>query len=86
MIANRDEEGTVIIKPRQIITSPGKRGPLNEGVLLGKTSSYNAVGDPFKEAGNVIARKTNMERITAAGHEKNFSPSKIVKLNCTPAY
>lgn len=87
LIANRDpEDGSVITKPRQIITSPGKRGTLTEGVLLGKTSSYNAVGDPFREAGNVIARKTNMDRIAAAGHEKNFSPSKIVKINLTPAY
>ena len=82
----RDEEGAVITKPRQIITSPGKRGTLTEGVLLGKTSSYNAVGDPFKEVGSVIARKTNMEKIVAAGHEKAFSPAKIVKLDYTPAY
>ena len=57
-----------------------------EGVLLGKTSSYNAVGDPFKEVGATIARKTDMAAIHAAGHEKNFSPSKTVKLSYKPPY
>ena len=76
----------MVIAPRQIITSPGKRGPAIDGVLLGKTSSYNAIGDPFKMAGNVIARKTDLTKIHEAGHEKNFSPSKIVKIDITPSY
>ena len=34
----------------------------------------------------MIARKTDMSKIAAAGHEKNFSPSKIVKLSIKPTY
>ena len=76
----------MITAPRNFTTKPGKKGPAIDGVLLSKTSSYNACGDPFVQAGSIIARKTDNDKIAAAGHEKNFSPSKIVKLDYKPPY
>jgi len=75
-----------MIAPKQITTNPSKKGPAIDAVMLSKTSSYNACGDPFVQAGSIIARKTDIDKIQAAGHEKNFSPSKIVKLNYKPPY
>ena len=85
--ARRDEEGNVITQPRQITTKPIKKGPAIDGVMLSKTASYNAVGEPFKDVGRAIAfRKQDNEKIAAAGHEKAFSPSKIVKLSYKAPY
>ena len=74
-----------MIAPKQIITSPMKKGSHINSVMF-STPSFNAVGEPFKEVGAVIARKTNMAKIQEAGHEKVFSPSKIVKLSYKPPY
>lgn len=45
----------MITQPRQITTKPIKKGAAIDGVLLSKTASYNAVGEPFKEVGRAIA-------------------------------
>ena len=77
----------MITQPRQITTKPIKKGPAIDGVMLSKTASYNAVGEPFKDVGRAIAfRKQDNEKIAAAGHEKAFSPSKIVKLSYKAPY
>lgn len=77
-IANRDEDGNVIIHPRNILTKNVKRGSAIDAVLF-DAPSYNAVGDPYKAKGDVIGRKTDRERIMAAGHEMLFKPTKTVK-------
>ena len=86
-IARRDEEGAVITAPKQITTNPIKKGPAIDSVLLSKTKSYNACGEPFKQVGAaIVGRKQDNDKIAAAGHEKVFSPSKIVKLTYKPPY
>ena len=55
--------------------------------MLMPTSSYNAVGEPFQQVGAaIVGRKQDNDKIAAAGHEKVFSPSKIVKLNYKAPY
>ena len=42
--------------------------------------TYNAVGEPFREAGKIIiGRKADKDKIAAAGHEVNFKPARHVK-------
>jgi len=46
----------VLSEPWNMKTNPVKRGPAIENTLFGKCS-YNAIGDPFKEAALKIVMK-----------------------------
>ena len=84
-IAQKDEDGHVITQPRNVLTKKVKKGPALDSTLLAK-SGFIALGDPYKSSFNVTARRQNNEAIAAAGHEKVFNPSKIVKLSYKPPY
>ena len=63
------EEKYVIIDPPNIITNPVKKGPSIDACLFSKPT-YNAVGEPFKEAGKqMMGRKFDRTKVAEAGHE-----------------
>ena len=78
--ARRAEDGQreVIIDPPNIKTGPAKRGKTKDA-LFQKDLGFNCLGDPFKEAGAVISRKTDVERQRQVGNEKAFRPVKNMK-------
>mmetsp|Transcript_12041 Transcript_12041/g.16343 ORF Transcript_12041/g.16343 Transcript_12041/m.16343 type:complete len:210 (+) Transcript_12041:284-913(+) len=49
-------------------------------------ASYNAIGDPFKEAALTMVRKENRETQIAAGNEKAFKPVRHVRQPTNAAY
>ena len=76
-IANRDpEDGSVMIQPRNIMTTGLKKGGIDK--VLFSAPSKNC-DEPYVMPGNAIARKTNMNAITGAGHEKNWTYAKVKK-------
>ena len=68
----------MVIDPRNIITRPVKKGPGIDSVLF-STPGYNAVADPYKQTGNMLARKENRGRQIECGNEKPFRPQSQVK-------
>ena len=62
------------------MTKKVKKGPSIDKVLF-SAPGYNCLGDVWKSNLNITQRKQNNEAIAAAGHEKIFNPSKIVKVN-----
>ena len=80
------EEKYVMIDPPNIVTTGVKKGAAIDSTLFSKPT-YNAVGEPFKEAGkSMLGRKTDTEAIARAGHEVQFKPAKQVKQNMNAAY
>lgn len=77
-IGVRDEDGGVIIQPRNIQTKNVKKGPAIDAVLFSKPS-VNAIGDPWKQLGNITARRQRNDLIEAAGHERVFRPAKTFR-------
>ena len=65
------------IDPPNIRTSPVKKGKV-DSVMFGK-STYNAIGEPFKETALAILRKQDRTKEMAAGNEKPFRPTKNVR-------
>jgi hypothetical protein len=47
-IANKDEDGHVIIGPRNFTTKPPRKGRVDAFVLFKRPPSYNCNGDLFK--------------------------------------
>ena len=86
LVANRDEDGAVIIQPKNITTMPIKKGNIDKVLLGGSNMSYNACGEPYENpAKTSIARRTDMAAITSV-HEKNWVYAKIIKKNYLPPY
>ena len=49
--------------------------------------TYNAVGEPFKEAAKaMVMRNPDKTKIAAAGHEVQFKPAKHMKQPTNAAY
>jgi hypothetical protein len=71
-----DEDGKVIIGPRNFYTNRTKTGA-NDKQLFSKPS-YNCIGDPFKMAAIGMTRTTKKNGHIAAGHDKNFVSAKLV--------
>ena len=76
-IARRDEEGAVIIAPKNITTNNVKKGGVDKALFSHPT--YGCVDEPYKNPGVPLARTTNMGAIANAGHEKNWVFAKKVK-------
>lgn len=76
--ANRDEEGRVIIGPRNFYTKKEKKGKIDSVYFL--KPSYNASGDPYRPmTASAGMRSLTKDGFLKAGHEMNFKPAKIVK-------
>ena len=77
---DRDGENPreVLIDPPNIRTNPVKKGAAIDKVLFGKPG-YNAVGDPYVQTANTLARKESRPAQIAAGNEKPFKPQSHVK-------
>lgn len=60
----------IAIDPPNIRTNPVKKGKVDSVVFSKPT--YNAIGDPFKEAAQAMLRKQNREQEIKVGNEKPF--------------
>lgn len=47
--------------------------------ILFMKASYNAIGDPFKQAATTMLRKEDRARQIEVGNEKPFKPGKHVR-------
>lgn len=74
----------IAIDPPNIRTSPVKRGKV-DSVQFGKPS-YNAIGDPFKEAAQTILRNQDRAKEIQCGNEKPFRPTRNVRQPTNSAY
>jgi hypothetical protein len=74
----RRVERTIEVGPANINTGPGQKGAAIDRCLFSKPT-YNAIGEPFKEAGKAMMRKENNEAMLKAGHERAFRPAKHVR-------
>lgn len=74
----------VMIDPPNIKTGPGKKGH-TDGILFSK-ASYNAIGDPFKQAALTMVRQEDRAAQIAVGNEKPFKPQNHVKQPINAAY
>ena len=70
--------------PPNILTGPGKKGK-QDSILFSK-ASYNALGDPFKEAALTMVRKEDRAQQIAVGNEKPFRPAKHVRQPTNAAF
>ena len=70
--------------PPNIRTNPVKKGNI-ESVLFAKPS-YNAIGDPFKEAAQTMLRREDREAQIKAGNDKRFKPARAVRQPVVSAY
>ncbi len=75
---NSDNPKEVISDPPNIRTRPVKKGAAIDSTLF-SLPGYNAVGDMYKQRGNVLERKENREQQIACGNEKPFKPQSRVK-------
>lgn len=64
--------------PRNILTKNVKKGPAIDSVLFSKPT-VNAIGDPWRQLGNITARRQHNDLIEAAGHERVFRPAKTFR-------
>ena len=68
------------------MTNPVKKGAAIDSTLFEKPT-YNAVGEPFREAAKaMIMRKEDKSKIAAAGHEVAFKPAKHMRQPTNAAY
>lgn len=74
LIPKRDEDGTVMMGPKNFYTTKGKAGKA-EDVYFQKTD-FICRGDPFKQAAMQSMRTEVKDGWEKAGHEKNFKPAK----------
>ena len=70
----KDEDGNVITAPRNFYTNKLKKGN-NDNILFSKPT-YNAIGNPFKEAGMSAMRTMVKDAYTRGGHDRDFRPTK----------
>ena len=76
-IARRDEEGHVILGPRNFTTKRQKVGS-KDHVMFSK-SSYVTVEDLYKPALEKVLRTEVKDGHIKAGHEIAFKPAKVVR-------
>jgi len=72
-IAKKNEDGTVVVGPRNFYTNPGKKGIL-QGSVFSKTS-FTTVGDPYQDPGKMKLRTSQPNPELKASHEQAFKPS-----------
>ena len=70
---NAENPKEVLIDPPNIRTNPVKKGAAIDSVLFTKPG-YVAVGDPYIQRSNMLARKENRETQIKNGNEKPFKP------------
>lgn len=79
--ANRDpEDGKPITGPNNFGIRKPRHGK-TEDVYFSR-GTYNAIGDPFKQAANAMMggrAPLNREVALKAGHEVDFKPARMVK-------
>ena len=76
--ARKDEEGHVILGPRNFTTKKVKKGHL-DSVLLDKPS-YVSVNDPYNKPVEKVMRDNNDHDLhKEAGHDIKFKPAKHVR-------
>jgi len=75
-----DEDGGVLVGPRNFYTTKGKSGKIDKSLFM--RPSYISQGDPFKQV--AIATMTKGTRSAdpngylKAGHDKPFKPAKVI--------
>jgi len=70
---NSDQPRAVLIDPPNIKTKPVKKGPGIDAVLFSKPG-YVAVGDPYIQQNDLLARKEDRATQIKNGNEKPFKP------------
>lgn len=74
---NVDEDGRVVVGPRNFYTTKMKTGKTDK--ILFSRPTYNAIGDPFKMAAIGMTRTTITDKeIKAAHDDKPFIPAKTI--------
>lgn len=69
---------TIEAGPANCVIGPVKKGPSIDKVLF-SAPSYNAIGEPFKEASKMNVGLKNHVDLERAGHERAFRPAKQVR-------
>lgn len=69
-----DEDGKVLIGPKNISIAPVKKGKVDSTLFSAPT--HAAVGEPFQEAARQIMRTLKKDGHLEAGHETAFRPAK----------
>lgn len=78
-IARKDDDGKVIVGPRNFTTKPMKKGKVGKSVFFDADPQYVTIGDPFKEAAGAVMRTSVKDGHIKAGHDKDFKPAKTVQ-------
>ena len=73
---NVDEDGRVVVGPRNFYTNKMKTGKIDK--ILFSAPTYNAIGDPFKMAAIGMTRTSKKNGHIDAGHDKVFVTAKLV--------
>ena len=74
----------VLTEPRNINIGVPKRGK-GDAVLFAR-ASYNAIGNPFKEAAKTLVRREDRNRQIEVGNEKAFRPTKHIRQSTNSAF
>ena len=72
--ANKDEDGRVIVGPRNFYTKRGKGGK-DDSVYFSR-QSYLCIGDLYKPKSVAGLRTMEKEGFRKGGHDFNFKPAK----------
>jgi hypothetical protein len=72
--ARKDEEGHVIVDPRNFTTKKAKKGMGPDATFTKPV--FATVGDPYKSSASVPMRTSKHEGYKDAGHDKDFKPAK----------
>ena len=74
----------VMTDPRNINIGMPKRGKGDEALFM--RASYNAIGNPFKEAARTLVRREDRNRQIEVGNEKPFRPTKHIRQPTNSAF
>ena len=80
----KDEDGHVILEPRNFTTKNPKKGKLDS--VLFEKPDYVTVGDPFKNRVQDKVLRTEVPEGHKPLHDHNFKPAKTVKVSMNSAY
>jgi hypothetical protein len=72
--ANKDEDGRVIVGPRNFYTKREKRGK-DDSVYFSR-QSYLCIGDLYKQRSTAGLRTMEKDGFKIGGHDFNFKPAK----------